>query len=746
MQHQTAGGQATGAEAAGGDRLSRTRGRTGRRIGELQTGKHCVIRDAVGTEVDGAELDEQYDDDDEDEDESETARPLAVRGNQPGELADSERVFPAPTSHVAALNRELKALEVRYFRTRLHLEKKTEKVSNSIVFLLPAALKAHGMLRSCFLAVSRVQIDRIQSERKQLEQQAISNRDYAKKIEHRFFMGTKGQSLAQCNLELSSRVRSLEETLKQRGEALQQSQRDGEDARGKLGIVQRALETRLETYELNGSLHTGLLFEISRLQDHGEALALQLVQERKQSTALAAQLESARHREETLEDARIVRETWVATLEKERAAVDEQLAQLAGDAQTAACEKATLLRFIHEQAEAKFQLEARLKDEQAERRQEVERMQHALQFWEEEKQRLQLGLQTAQQDGERQREEHERMTSTLQEQREANAALRTREHELQREIQRLEGAHTKSEEDFLAAKDVCRELQAIVEQHEDGGRLLRSEIDALETTRRELLEQLETRRSEERALREAMEGALQDLAALSRQRNDAAKAMSEAVTISASSLEEQQALERQVETQRTQLEKLKNAKSLLQNAMLEQLAALRKQLHVERRQRIEAEARLKQLQIPTASNRHRGSAMPQPAVAAVQQATEARRPEAAGDWDAPQPLPPPSSPSPSPAPLPSYLSMGPSFALRQSSIDLSAALPSPPSSSSSSSVSSNDEEDACEAMGGESTADEYVMVSSQSVESVAPLPYHESVGLEAQTHMSLLELAGDFAE
>ncbi|RLN54543.1 hypothetical protein BBJ28_00020122 [Nothophytophthora sp. Chile5] len=781
MRHQTAGGQATGAEAAGGDRLSRTRGRSGRGVGELQTGKHCVIRDVVGTEIDGAELDEQCDDD---EDESEPVRPLAARGNQLGELADSERVFPAPTSHVAALNRELKALEVRYFRTRLHLEKKTEKhlveqndqlrsemkkvathntklereisklrhlvsLSLSLSSALAAASSAFRALTPCRALASwlpLVQIDRIQSERKQLEQQAISNRDYAKKIEHRFFMGTKGQSLAQCNLELSSRVRSLENTLKQRDEALQQSQRDGEDARGKLGVVQRALETRLETYELNGSLHTGLLFEISRLQDHGEALALQLVQERKQSTAAAAQLESARHREETLEDARAVRETWVATLEKERAALDDQLAQLAGDAQTAACEKATLLRFVHEQAEAKFQLEARLKDEQAERRQEVERMQHALQFWEEEKQRLQLGLQTAQQDGERQREEHERVTSALREQREANAALRTREHELQREIQRLEGAHAKSEEDFLAAKDVCRELQAIVEQHEDSGRLLRSEIDALESTRRELLEQLETRRSEERALREAMEGALQDLAALSRQRNDAAKAMSEAVTISASSLEEQQTLERQVEAQRTQLEKLKNAKNLLQNAMLEQLAALRKQLHVERRQRIEAEARLKQLQIPPASNRHRGSAMPPPAIAAVQQATEARRPEAAGDWDAPQPLPPPSSPSPSPAPLPSYLSMGSSFALRQSSSDLSAALPSPPSSSSSSSVSSNDEEDACEAMGGEPTADEYVMVSSQSAEPVAPLPYHESVETKAQTHLSLLELAGDFTE
>lgn len=41
---------------------------------------------------------------------------------------DSDRVFPHSTSRIAALNRELKALEVRYFRTRMQLEKSMEKV------------------------------------------------------------------------------------------------------------------------------------------------------------------------------------------------------------------------------------------------------------------------------------------------------------------------------------------------------------------------------------------------------------------------------------------------------------------------------------------------------------------------------------------------------------------------------------------------------------------------------------------
>ncbi|KAG2530083.1 hypothetical protein JM18_002506 [Phytophthora kernoviae] len=586
-RHQTAGGQATGAEG-----IKSSKGRTTtltKFFEKTQAGKR-------GCTLDEAELTDGEDEDAEnelDEDGSSLQFPIRL-GNQLGELAtDSERVFPAPSSHVASLNRELKALETRYYRTRLHLEKSTEK--NDHLRREMKKLTANNAKLEREIFKLRHLIDRIQSDRKQLELQAISNRDYAKKIEHRFFMGTKGQSLAQCNLELSSRLRALEQTLKKKEEALEQSQQEGEDAREKLGIVQHALETRLESYELNGSLHTGLLFEISQLQDHGEAMALQLAQERKQMVALGTQLKKAQKHEEDLEDARTVRETWVATLEKERAALDEKLAQLASDAQTAACEKASLLRFIHEQAEAKFQVEARLKDEQAQRRQEFERAQHAQQLWEEEKQKLKANLQTAQQETARQRDNYEQTQITLQEQREVNSTLQTRGSEMNLDLERLEAARKKSEEDFLAAKDVCRELQSTVEQHEENGRLLRSEIDTLETTRRDLLGQLETKRTEELALRQAMEGALQDLAALSRQRNDAAKAMSEAVTISASSLEEQQTLEHQVETQRSQIEKLKNSKNLLQNAMLEQLAALRKQLHVERRQRIEAEARLKHM-------------------------------------------------------------------------------------------------------------------------------------------------------
>ncbi|KAG7389079.1 hypothetical protein PHYPSEUDO_011348 [Phytophthora pseudosyringae] len=724
--HQTAGGQATGAENIGSSGVHEAVPDQDYSVEKLGGGRRRRSR-PVGK----AELSNSAREDEAEDEEDDVQFPNHL-GNQSGELADSERVFPAPTSHVASLNRELKALETRYFRTRLSLEKATEK--NGQLRREMKKVAGHSAKQEREISKLRHLIDRIQSERKQLEQQAINNRDYAKKIEHRFFMGTKGQSLAQCNLELSSRLRSLEETLKKKNEALGKTQQERDEARGKFSIVQRALETRLESYELNGSLHTGLLFEISKLQDHSEALALQLARERKHVSALGRQVKNSQEREEELEDARTVRETWVATLEKERAALDERLAQLSGDVQTAACEKATLLRFIHEQAEAKFQLEARLKDEQAQRRQKYERAEHALQLCEGEKQQLQTSLQTTRQEAEQQRDECERVLVTLREQQEVNSTQRAREAERELELERLAGARKKSEDDFLAAKDVCRELQATVEQHEESGRQLRSKIEALEATRRELLGHVETKQSEERALREAMEGALHDLAALSQQRNDAAKAMSEAVTISASSLEEQQALERQVEAQRSLIEKLKNAKNLLQNAMLEQLAALRKQLHVERRQRIEAEARLKHMKPQTATT-HR--VLPMAGASHEHGDADARREAETADWDAPQPLP--SAPSPSPAPLPPYLATGPLS--HRSESDLPSALHSPTSlSSSSASSSDEDEEDTCEALEDEFSPVKRVPMTHSTPSPTTPMFEDDQAGSEV--HISLLELAG----
>ena len=78
---------------------------------------------------------------------------------------------------------------------------------------------------------------------------------------------------------------------------------------------------------------------------------------------------------------------------------------------------------------------------------------------------------------------------------------------------------------------------------------------------------------------------------MTRQREEAVKAMNEAVAISAQSLVEQQGLEAKSTEQKAQIGLLQQSKTLLQKAMLEQLQTTRQQLKIEqdRRQTTETE-------------------------------------------------------------------------------------------------------------------------------------------------------------
>ncbi|TMW60050.1 hypothetical protein Poli38472_000092 [Pythium oligandrum] len=567
--------------------------------------------------------------------------------NQWGDL-DAElqaTVVPGSTSQVAVLNRELKALEVRYFRTRLQLEKITEK--NDQLRQEMSKCKSQSVKTERDNAKLRHLIDRIQGEKKNLEQQAISNRDYAKKIEQRFFMGTKGQSLVQCNLELSARIKSLEQSLAERESILSSQSAELREAQDKSAILRRALETRFDELQLNGSLHNGILFELTRLQDQNASMALQLGEERKMSKTLEIKLEHARGRHTELEEALVVRETWFASLEKERAVLAEQVAACHNDKQTFAFEKATLLKFIQEQAEAKLQLEAQLKQVRDAKLADIDAFHAKLQLVLDEKQAVQETLNTSHLECEKSRMESLALSKSLKAEQERTDELRNRQHELLLEIQRQQDELKQKEDDFAAAKEVCREVQAMIDAKEAEERNLRDKVTQLETTIHDQHQEINRREQEELALRAAMENALRDLETLSKQRNEATRAMNEAVTISASSLEEQQTLENKVQTQQKQLEQLKHSKNLLQNAMLEQLSALRKQLQTERMQRIEAEAKLKQLGNISVSS---GSS-PLPSVSPMFQSPGSTGlTQELSMNDEMQPLPPPEISLPSPLP------------------------------------------------------------------------------------------------
>lgn len=81
-------------------------------------------------------------------------------------------------------------------------------------------------------------------------------------------------------------MKALEQTIEQQDTDAAIQQRELKDTQSKLQILKRALETRFDELALNGSLHTGILFELARLQDQSANLAAQLSQERKASKML----------------------------------------------------------------------------------------------------------------------------------------------------------------------------------------------------------------------------------------------------------------------------------------------------------------------------------------------------------------------------------------------------------------------------------------------------------------------------
>ncbi|TYZ61837.1 hypothetical protein PybrP1_000949 [[Pythium] brassicae (nom. inval.)] len=662
--------------------------------------------------------------------------------NQLGD--DAERTPPHMTSRLASLNRELKALEVRYFRTRLQLEKSMDK--NNQLRQDMTKLRGHSTKLERETCKLRNLIDRIQAEKKQLELQAINNRDYAKKIEQRFFMGTKGQSIIQCNIELGRQVKSLEKIVQDKSAAIESQRVELQDAHEKLRILKRALETRFEELQLNGSLHTGVLFELTRLQDQSTSLVAQLSGERKSAKVLQRRLADAHSKESELDEALVVREAMIGTLERERAALEDQLAALRNERQTFAFEKSTLLKFIQEQAEVKFQLDAQVKHVHEAKAAELSALHQKLQLAMEERAQVQDALRASSIQCERLQYECQSLRASNEDEQNLKFELQAREQALALQVEQLGDALSKKDDDFKAARGVCKELQSAVESYELESQEQRARIEALKGVETELLQAVAQKQSEELSLRTAMESALRDLETLSKQRNDAAKAMNEAVTISASSLDEQQALESKIEAQRKQLEQLRHSKSLLQNAMLEQLSALRKQLQLERVQRIDAEVKVKQLfafsspsrrnERAQADSRHgqRRFGQEEPGTTLVRQFADlgAQTSETGSlDPEAPQPLPPPTMAG-APSPLPEYFR------------SLTHFHPSPPSD-----VSSSDSDDKLEDYDhaavqplAKATLTLQIPPSSGSVPPLESSPEHRVGSVPPpEDHISLLELA-----
>ncbi|RHX98790.1 hypothetical protein DYB25_002701 [Aphanomyces astaci] len=384
-------------------------------------------------------------------------------------LPETEVRYPASTSSVASLNKHMRELEVRYHRTRLNLERATQKTE------------------SVQKEIRRLRVDKQQLEKdlhkksalvhkKLAEAQAIANRDYAKRIEQTVAMGTRGHSaLATSEAQVAKgmeQIQSLQTTCDNLAD----------EKRMLLGYVQEQAEKLLQAQAAVQQLHASHKQAIDALH-----VQLQTHVERIENANASAVTNQAAH-DKLLQAYHITQDALV----HERSG-GEALRKLVQD-------KTSAVEHLHREL-------------------------HAM------------------------RDDTQKWQSLAQNLERTCASLSADASELNDTIQTLQHRVV--------------ELEASVAAHA-------SRADALNAT---------------------MAKAAADMDALAQERNEAARSMNEAVTISATAIEEQQAMAATVAAQQHQLDQLKQSKQLLQNAMLEQLAAVRKQLQMERIGRLTAESR-----------------------------------------------------------------------------------------------------------------------------------------------------------
>nr|CCA20278.1 conserved hypothetical protein [Albugo laibachii Nc14] len=510
---------------------------------------------------------------------------------EPSRVPNTEAIIPPQNSQVAVLNREIKALEVRYFRTRLLLEKTTEK--NAKLRTQVVKCRTKNKKSADELSKLRNMLDRIYEEKKVVQMQAIHNRDYAKKIEQRFFMGSsKGQSIVHQNSELYARVKSVEEKLAKRKAKTRKQHQQLMESDNKISILERAMELRVEHLELNGDLSDGILLELANMQDQVHAMTLQVRAERMQSQKCELKLQHAEQNITKLEEALVVREGFMTTLETDSSKLHIRLSKSENEKQKHILEKAELMKCIQALNIRKSQLENQLKGSEKEKTQAVKNLMEQWQSCLHEKDQLQKEIASSMDAMRDLQAEKEKVSIDLQKKHFEVVELQKTKTEIECELGQTRSRLELSENAFHTTTEEFQRLQGELFALKEEDRLHHTKTIDFESDICTLNSQMEQKERENLALREEMTKSLDDLKSLSRQRNEAIKAMNDAIGISASSLEDQRILEARLETQRSQIQSLQQAKHSAHNTMMEQITSLRNQLRLERVHRIESETKV----------------------------------------------------------------------------------------------------------------------------------------------------------
>ncbi|KDO30172.1 hypothetical protein SPRG_05364 [Saprolegnia parasitica CBS 223.65] len=499
----------------------------------------------------------------------------------------SDAVYPARSSSVASFNKQLRELETRYHRTRQQLDKTTLK--HDAMAAEVRKVRADNKAYEKELAKKAALLQRLAADKKMVEAQAIANRDYAKRIEQKLAMGAKGQAAAARHAEMAARMLEMEKGHHETLLTLESKDDRIKDLEAKIVVFKRSLDVRVRELGLDNNVHNGLIYEIARLQETNASLALQLALEVDQSSCLKSVIATRDAELQAMDAARNDLESVVARREETIAARETTLASVNTDLKTLHEEKTLLLSYVQEQTEKLLKGEAAMKKQAAQHTQAIEALELELQRRTSTIDELTATAAESQQSYNKLLQAytvtqeaitHERSTSDA-----LRALLNEKANELEAEGHKLRTVS--SEKESLRLREEA--LQATCTTQGADIVDLRRQVEALEARCGSLSDQVEAHAASTRALQDEMERSLVDLASVTHERNEAARAMNEAVTISATAMDEQQLLRDKLTAQAAQIEQLKQSKALLQNAMLEQLAALRKQLQLERVARVAAE-------------------------------------------------------------------------------------------------------------------------------------------------------------
>lgn len=187
-------------------------------------------------------------------------------------------------SQFAVLQGELRQLEKRYFSMKKEFDRSKTKLDSYV--METKKLRGRNTAAEKELHCKNILLKRLKHDKSQIEAQAVANREYASKIEQKLAMGAKGQAIAHKNNELRSTITDLQRQIDIQTNQLKTKQEEVEKLGSEKSVLRRALEVRVKEMGLGGNIQNGLLYEVARLKEQNNNMALQLAKHVQHASSL----------------------------------------------------------------------------------------------------------------------------------------------------------------------------------------------------------------------------------------------------------------------------------------------------------------------------------------------------------------------------------------------------------------------------------------------------------------------------